>query len=148
MNTLFVVVLQTGAIYLSLVVLVGIFTRRQMGQLNALDVLVMLMLGSAVETSMVQASTSLKAGLVSGLTLFVLNGVLTRLSERWVWLKRLTHFAPLVLISHGKFVQENLFRAGLTEEDVLHGIRSREVDEVRKVRYAVLEADGVISVIA
>ncbi len=81
----------TAVIYLFLLVLLRIFGRRQLGQLTAVDLVVVLTLGSAVETSMIHGNTSLVAGLVSvGHPALVLNGLITKLlpvapSDGGIW---------------------------------------------------------------
>src|SRR5215469_14180286 len=63
----------TAGIYLFLVVLLRLFGRRQLGQLTIIDLLVVLLLGSAVETAMIHGDVSLWAGLVSATTLLGVN---------------------------------------------------------------------------
>src|SRR5229473_6522292 len=67
----------TAAIYLFLLVLLRLFGRRQLGQLTVIDLVVVLLLGSAVETAMIHGDVSLPAGLASAATLLVLNRILT-----------------------------------------------------------------------
>jgi uncharacterized membrane protein YcaP (DUF421 family) len=147
LQTALVVAFQTFTIYIVLVLAVSIFSKRQRGQLNAVDLLVMLMLGSAVETAMVQASTSLKVGLVSATTLLLANKLLGLLALKSPVLRRFLNNPPIVLVSDGRLVPSNCRRAGLTEADVLQGVRSRGEAGLETVRYAVLECDGVISVV-
>jgi len=141
-----IVALNTLAIYLFLVVVIRLIGRRQLGQLSALDLVTLLLLGSAVETAMVHGSTTLGAGLVSAAVLLGSNNALNLAMVRSRTLRRLVGGGPLVLIHDGKFVEENLKRAGLTPEDVLEGIREREAISPDQIRFAVLEADGEINV--
>src|SRR5712675_98688 len=53
----------TAVIYLFLIVLLRLFGRRQLGQLTVIDLVVVLTLGSAVETSLIHGDVSLPAGL-------------------------------------------------------------------------------------
>ena len=58
-------VFQTLAVYLFLIAGLRILGRRQIGQLNVIDLVIIIVLGSAVETAMIAGDTSLSAGLVS-----------------------------------------------------------------------------------
>ncbi len=147
LKTYFDVVLHTFVIYVFLVLMISVFSRRQRGQLNALDMLVMLMLGSAVETAMVQASTSLKVGLVSAATLLLANFAISRLANLWPSFRQWINNAPLVLVKDGAFIESNLRHACLTEEDVMEGIRERGIGDLEDIAYAMLESDGEISVV-
>jgi len=140
------VALNTLAIYLFLVLVIRLIGRRQLEQLSALDLVTLLLLGSAVETAMVHGSTTLIAGLVSASVLLGSNKALNFAMLRSRNLRHLVGGGPLVLIHNGKFVEENLRRAGLTPQDVLEGIREREATSPDQIRFAVLEADGRINV--
>src|SRR5439155_483605 len=121
-----------------------LIARRQLGQLTAIDLVIIVALGSAVETSMIAGNTSLAAGLVSAGTLLVTNWFLSRIVLRWRRLRRLLTGSPVLLVHDGRFVEENLRRIGFTERDVMEALRERECGGTDEVRYAVLEADGSI----
>src|SRR5262245_25675484 len=144
---LLIVFIHTVVIYAFLIVCLSLLSRRQIAQLTAIELLIILVLGSAVETAMVAGNTSLAAGLVSAGTLLLANRLLTLLLARWRWLRRLIVGGPLILVRDGRLVPRNLRRAGLTEDDVLAGIRERGYASLDEVRFGVLEIDGSIAVV-
>ena len=76
----------TLAIYLMLIAIIRIAGRRQLSQLNVVDLVIILVLGSAVETAMVAGDTSLKAGLTSAGVLLIANRAIALAvsrSRRW-----------------------------------------------------------------
>src|SRR5438270_11112437 len=105
----------TAAIYLFLVVLLRLFGRRQLGQLTVIDLVVVLTLGSAVETAMIHGDVSLPAGLASTATLLVLNHILTVTFLRSERLRHLVGLGPLLLGYGGSRVDEHVRRAGMTQ---------------------------------
>jgi uncharacterized membrane protein YcaP (DUF421 family) len=137
----------TLAIYLFLIVCLRYFGRRQTSQLTLLELVVLLILGSAVETSMVAGHTDLLAGLVSATTLLVSNRLLTRGLARSGWLQRLIIGGPILLVNDGQFLPKHLAMAGLTEADVLQAIRERGFADLERIRFAVLEVDGSVGVV-
>lgn len=137
----------TLAIYLFLIVAMKILSRRQLGQLNALDLLVMILLGSAVETAMVHGSTLLRAGFVSASTLLVANRLLSHVTSRSKRMRRFFSPGPVLLVHDGRFIEEHLNRMGLTHEDVLQAVRAREHADLAEIRFAILESDGEINVV-
>ena len=146
-QTMLIVAASTLTIYIFLAVSMRLMSRRQLGQLTALDLLIIILLGSSVETAMVHGSTSLKAGLVSGSTLFVTNFIVSRLMRRSKRFGHICGMGPLLLVHDGKMVEEHLRRAGLTHEDVMQALRQREQSRLDDVRFAVLEPDGQINVV-
>jgi uncharacterized membrane protein YcaP (DUF421 family) len=141
------VLFHTAVIYTFLILMLRFASPRQLGQFTAIDLVVVILLGSAVETAMVNGNTSLPAGLVCATTLLLLNRLASRLFLRSRRLRHLVSTGPTVLIHDGKFVDEHLRRAGLTHADVLEALRQREESDVSQVRFAVLETDGTINVV-
>ena len=141
------VALNTAIIYAFLIVAVRLVGRRHLGQLTSLDMLILVLLGSAVETAMVQASTSLKAGLVSAATLLILNRLLNFAMLKSRRFSHLVGAGPLLLVHDGKFVEENLKRLGMSKTDVIEAIRERECSSIADLRYAVFEANGEINIV-
>jgi uncharacterized membrane protein YcaP (DUF421 family) len=137
----------TAFIYLFLVTGLRLVGRRQLGQLTVIDLIVVLVLGSAVETAMIHGNTSLLVGLVSAATLLIVNRLLTLVLRRSPRLRHLVNGGPILLVNHGRVVHEHLVRVGLTEADLEEALRSRGYAGTAGVRAAVLETDGTVSVI-
>ncbi len=147
MSALFLVSWHTLAIYLFLIVLFRIVGRRQLAQLNVIDLVIIIVMGSAVETAMVAGDTSLPAGLVSAATLLIANRLIALAlsrSRRW---RRIVSGDPILLVREGQFIDEHLRLAGMTHDDVLEALREREECDVSHVKFAVLETNGTITVI-
>jgi uncharacterized membrane protein YcaP (DUF421 family) len=141
------VAIHTVCIYLFLIVALRLIGRRLTGQLTVVDLTIIILLGSAVETAMVAGDVSLPAGLVSAGILLILNRLLTLLvlrSKRW---RHLLGIGPILLVQDGHFIEDHLRRVGLSEADVLEAIREREKANLDDVRFAVMEPDGEINVI-
>ncbi len=139
--------LHTLVIYAFLIVALRVVGHRSLGQLTVFDLVIIILLGSAVETAMVNANTSLGAGIMSAFTLLAVNRLLALLMLRSKRLRHLVVGGPVLLVNKGHIVQEHLRRAGLTEEDVLEAIRERDTEGVEQVKFAVLEPDGEIHVV-
>jgi uncharacterized membrane protein YcaP (DUF421 family) len=137
----------TTAVYLFLILLLRLFGRRELGQLSVIDLIVVLVLGSAVETAMIHGNLTLPAGLVSAGTLLVLNKLLTLVFLRSKRLRHLVGGGPMLLVHDGELVADHLRKAGMTPADVAEAIRGRGYDDVSEVRFAVLETDGEVTVV-
>jgi uncharacterized membrane protein YcaP (DUF421 family) len=134
-------------VYLFLIVLLRLFGRRELGQLSVIDLIVVLILGSAVETAMIHGNLTLPAGLTSAATLLVLDKLLTMVFLRSKRLRHLVGGGPILLVNDGKMVSEHCHRVGMTANDVDEAIRGRGFDDLAKIRFAVLETDGEVTVV-
>ncbi|HSO94563.1 MAG TPA: YetF domain-containing protein [Acidimicrobiia bacterium] len=146
-GTLLVVAGSTAGIYFFLILLLRFFGRRQLAQLSALDLVVVLLLGSAVETAMIHGDLSLAAGLVSAATLLILNRLLTVVFLRVPTLSHLVNGGPILLVHDGTIIEEHLRRVGLTLPDLDAALRGRGFASTTGVRECVLETDGSITAV-
>jgi uncharacterized membrane protein YcaP (DUF421 family) len=141
------VILHTVAIYAFLIVSLSLLDHRQVSQLGLVELVVVMVLGSAVETAMIAGDTSLHAGLIAAATLLICNRVFSLLLRRLPWMHRIFLGHPIPLVANGRLLPRRLREAGLTEADVLEGIRERGYEHLEEVRLAVQEIDGSISVV-
>lgn len=141
------IAVNTLVIYLFLIVAVRIFGRRQLGQLTPIDVLVIILLGSCVETAMIHGDSSLKAGLLSATVLLITNRALAFLFSKSKRLRHIFVSGPTLIVHNGKLVQTNMDKLGLTERDVMEGIRAREQTDLKNIKFGVMEPDGTINVV-
>ena len=142
-----IVALHTGVIYLFLLVAFRVGGQRRLGQLNVVDFASILLLGSAVETAMVNANTSLEAGLVSAGTLLILNRGIALIATRFSYARQFCTHGILLLVHNGTLLEENMRRMGLTYQDVIQALRERSVQDLSDVKFATMEANGSITVV-
>src|SRR5437762_7677761 len=108
LQPLFRVAGHTVLIYLFLIVALRVLGHRQLGQLTVLDLVIIIILGSAVETAMIGSNTSLPTGLVSAGTLLATNRLLNLALCRSRRLRHLVEGHPILLVNQGHFVEEHL----------------------------------------
>jgi uncharacterized membrane protein YcaP (DUF421 family) len=138
---------KTAVIYAFLVVGLRLLGKRALGQMNIYDLVVIIVLANAVQNAMVGNDTSLACGLVAAMTLLALNRIVTTVLARSPRAERLMVGDPLVLVSNGKVVEGSMRKAGVTEDQIMEALREHELDDLSRVRLAVLETDGTISVV-
>ncbi len=137
----------TAIIYLFLIVAFVVAGRRSMAELTLLDYFIVALVGSAVETGLYLGGGSFWAGLVSAATLIAGNRAVSTLANRVPAVHRMLVGRPILIVHDGKFIESNLRRARLTKDNLLSAIRKRGYDGVDRVRFAVLEPAGNISVV-
>ena len=138
---------KTAVIYLFLIVGLRLSGKRSPGQMNIYDLVLIVVLANAVQNAMVGNDTTLAGGIVAAITLLALNRLLTGVLARSRRAERIMVGQPVVLVDHGTMVQAHLRQEGITEDEIMEALREHEIDDLAKVRLAVLEADGTISVV-
>jgi uncharacterized membrane protein YcaP (DUF421 family) len=141
------VALRTTLVYLALLVGLRLTGKRQLGQLSVFDLVLLLVIANAVQNAMVGADTSVWGGLVAAGVLIVWHRVIGWLQRRSRRVAKLLGGSPTILIYDGRVRTEALADEGLTEAELLQALREHGVATPADVRIAVLETDGMISVI-
>ena len=145
--TLLDVALRTTIVYIALLFGIRLTGKRQLGQMNPFDLVLLLIIANAVQNAMVGPDTSLAGGLVAAGVLLTWHQVFDRLRRSNRNLAHWLEGEGIMLINHGQVLPGHLQRAGLTADELFQALREHGVAAVGDVRLAVLEPDGNISVI-
>jgi uncharacterized membrane protein YcaP (DUF421 family) len=137
----------------SLVVYLGVFVglrvmgKRELGQMTVFDLVMILLIANAVQNAMVGSDVSVQGGLIAAAVLLLVNRLLAAARLHGGLWGRLIEGTPTVLVQEGQFLEAGLRKEGLEREQVLMAMREHGVDDVSRVKLAVLETDGSISVV-
>src|SRR5258708_22015856 len=82
-------VIRTIAVYAFLVFGLRLFGKRELGQLNPLDMIVLLLLSNTVQNAIIGNDNSLVGGLIGAAILFLINDALVRAAYKRPRLRRL-----------------------------------------------------------
>ena len=141
-------VLRSTVVYVVLLGLIRLTGKRQIGQLAPFDLVLLLVLSNAVQNSMNAGDNSLIGGLLSAGTLIVLNSLVAAGTYRSKRLETFIEGRPQVLIHNGKLYSKVLDDARLTHHELNAALRQAGCLAVADVHCAVLENNGLISVVA
>lgn len=141
------VALRTTVVYLVLLIGIRLTGQRLLGQLSAFDLVLLLIIANAVQNAMVGPDTSLAGGLVAAAVLLFWHQVIARLRRTSRGFNRLLAGEGIMLVNNGLALTAHLQRAGVTEGELLQALREHGVATIADVRLAVLEPDGMVSVI-
>ena len=108
-------ILRPIIVYLFLVVLLRVFGKRELAQLNPFDLVVLLSLSNTVQNAIIGDDTSLTGGLIGAFTLCAVNYVVIRFLFKHRRLDQLLEGTPTVLIENGKPCPKGMSKEMLTE---------------------------------
>jgi uncharacterized membrane protein YcaP (DUF421 family) len=139
--------LRSVAVYTFLLVAFRLCGKRQLGQLSAFDLVVLLIISNVVQNAVIGNDNSLGGGLLGATTILLLNLLVAYVSFRFRRADRVIEHSPTMLVRHGRILRENLRRERLGPRDLRAALRHHGVISIRDIRYAFLEEDGHVSVI-
>lgn len=141
------IIARTAIVYGAILIGLRLGGKREIGQMTAFDLVVILLIANAVQNAMVGSDVSVTGGLVAAAVLLVLNFALGVARERIPLLRRAVQGEPTLLVSHGEFLESHLRREGIDDDLVMMAIREHGIGELKDVEMAVLETDGSISIV-
>jgi uncharacterized membrane protein YcaP (DUF421 family) len=140
-------VLRSIVVYAFLMIALRVAGRRELGQMTTFDLVLLLVLANAVQNSINAGDNSLGGGLISAVTLLVMNFAVGEAAYRWRWFERIVIGRPLTLVRDGKLLLRNLKRERVTLEELRSALRKQGIDGVSQCKRAVLESDGTLTAV-
>jgi len=138
-------VVRSVLIYLFLVVALRIFGKRELGQANTLDLIVLLLVANAVQNGIIGNDLSVTGAVIGAVVLFGLNTLFARGLFHFPLLATLLEGEPSLLIEDGSPNLKVLRRECISLPD-LRGIARRQgFADLGSVDTAILETNGVVT---
>lgn len=144
MSTVFVRLL---IIYFVTILSIRLMGKRQIGELQMSELVTTFFLSELASYPITNQNIPLTYGIIPVVTLICIEVILSFLSTKVPFFKRLLDFSPSVLVARGKLDQAELSRSRLTIDELLSELRLKDVSGLDEVDYAFLEASGEISII-
>jgi uncharacterized membrane protein YcaP (DUF421 family) len=138
---------KTTVIYLFLIVGLRLLGKRELGQMSLYDLVMIIVLGNAVQNAMINNDNTLVGGLLAATVLLVLNRLFNLLALRSKRFEHLMVGEPVLIVSNGALLARPMRHQGLTVDQVMAALREHGIEDLTQVHMAILEVDGTISVV-
>jgi uncharacterized membrane protein YcaP (DUF421 family) len=138
-------VLRSALIYVFLIVALRVVGKRELGQTNTLDLVVLLLVANAVQNGIIGNDLSVTGAVIGAATLFGINELVNRASYGLPWLSRALEGEPTALIENGKPVKRALRLNGISLPELRAIARRQGFADLGEVHTAILETNGVVS---
>ncbi len=137
---------RTVILYLVLIAVIRFMGKRQIGQMEASEFVVTMLVANLASIPMQDGDIPLFSGVIPIVTVLGLELVLSTLSLRSMKLRKLLCGKPVILIENGNILQKNMRRTRVTLDELTGHLREKDVLDVSSVQYAILETNGNLSV--
>jgi uncharacterized membrane protein YcaP (DUF421 family) len=139
-------VLRAVIVYVFLFVLLRVLGKRHVGELAAFDLVVLLILSEGVQNALVSDDKSVTAAIITTSTLIGLSALAGYAAWKNKKVERLLEGAPRILVRNGHVCHDVLAGEQITRAELIEALRREGCTALSKVRYAVLEVDGSITI--
>lgn len=138
---------RTIILYLLLLVGIRLTGKRQIGQLEPIELVLMMLLSDLASVPMQDFGIPLLNGALPIITLLALTTLMSYISMRCIRFRSLVCGEPALIIREGKIVESAMRHNRLTLDELLEELRIQGVADLTTVKYAILETSGQISVL-
>ncbi len=141
-----VTAIRTAIIYVMLIAAMRIMGRRQLGELQPIELVVTLLISDLASVPMQDSAIPLLSGLIPIFVLVAAEILLSALMLKSRAFSTLVSGTPLVVIHEGKVDQAVLRKLRMSVEDLSESLRKQDIFDLRDVQTAIAETNGTVTV--
>jgi uncharacterized membrane protein YcaP (DUF421 family) len=135
-------------VYLFLLIILRLAGKRTLSEMTTFDFVLLLIMSEATQNALVDDDRSVTTGLAVILTLVALDRLVAVIKRKSPRLEKFIEGTPLMLVDHGRLLEERMKRSNVTIDDILQTARQTQgIGRLEQIKYAVLESSGGISII-
>ena len=138
-------ILRAVIVYFVVMLMLRVSGKRAVGQFTPFDMVLLILIGNAVQNGMNGGDNSLPAALLLCTVLVALNYSVAYVSSRNRRLQKLVEGVPVLLARKGQVFEDVLRREHVSREDFDEALRQAENGKSEEIEYAMLETNGKIS---
>ena len=134
-------------LYAFVILLMRVTGRRELSTLSAIDLVLLIILGDAIQQGLTQDDYSVTGAVIVVSTIAAMQVGTSYLSFRSRRARMVLEVEPIVIVQDGKLIERNLKRERLTEDEVAEEMRAQQIASVEDVEWGILETNGTMSFI-
>lgn len=140
------VILRTIIIYFTVLFVMRLMGKREVGQLSTFDLVVAIMIAEIAVFPMEELDIPIYIGLIP---MFILVGgeiLISYLCLKSRLLRKIIDGGPSIIIANGIILEKEMRKLRYNMNDLLAQLREKGVFDISEVKYAILETSGKISI--
>lgn len=146
-DIMFISIIRTLVLYAFVIFALRIMGKRQISEMQPSELVVTIIMSNIVSLPMQNTSQPLLSGVIPVVVLVALEIAASAVMLKSSKFRKLICGNPVVVISDGKILQEQMKRLRLTTEDLCAQLRQQSVFSIDDVQYCIVETNGTVSVL-
>ncbi|WP_263359457.1 DUF421 domain-containing protein [Acidicapsa ligni] len=138
--------LRPAVVYIVLVLLLRLFGKRELAQLNPFDLVVLLSLSNTVQNAIIGEDNSVTGGIIGAFSLLAINWIMARILYRSRKITGALEGHSTILVRDGKIDKKAMESESLTMADLLSVIHRQGFNNIDQVHKCELEPNGTFYV--
>jgi len=141
-------VLRGTVVYVFLLIIFRISGKRSLGQVTTFDFVLLLIIAETTQQALLGDDFSVTNSFLLIVTLVTIDIGLSLLKRHSQRLDRMLEGTPLLIVEHGRPLEEYMKKARIDEQEVMQAARELQgLERLDQIKYAVLERNGDITIV-
>ncbi len=140
-----IILIRTVIVFLSITVALRLMGKRQLGELELSELVVAILISDLAANPLQDIGIPLANGLIPVAVLLCCELIISGLIVKSPRFRSMVCGRPSILIENGRIVESEMRRNRFTLDELSEELRGQGIDDIAKVKYAVLETDGKLS---
>lgn len=143
---MFVTLIRTVILYMLVILSMRVMGKRQIGELQPTELVITILLSEIVAIPMQDNSLPLFNTIIPVLVLVGFEILISVVSLKSVKFRSVVEGHSLIIIRDGVLDQKQMKRLRFTVDDILEALRNKDIFDISKVQYAIVETNGDLNV--
>lgn len=144
---MFVILCRVLIIYFVVLLYLRIMGKRQLGEMQPFELVITLLMADIASLPMTQTSMPVLFGIIPLTMLVVVHFFVCLLSRKSLFFRRVFNGKPVIVVSPQGIQLNALKELNMSIDDLMEGVRACNYFSLEEVLYAIVETNGVITVI-
>lgn len=141
-----IVFFKTLLLYILIIFSLRIMGKRQIGELQPSELVVTILVSNIATLPIEDTNIPLLAGIVPIITLMSAEVLISFLSTKSNFARKIISGNPVIVVRDGKIDQKKMSDLRMTVEDLMEQLRLKNVFAIEDVAFAIVETNGSLSV--
>jgi len=138
-------VVRTLIVYVFLLLGLRLAGKRELGQFNPFDLVVLLVLSNTLQNAIIGSDNSISGGIIGAALLLVVNYIVVRFLFLHPKIDRIAEGDAVVLVLHGEMLEDALKKQLITKAELMSAARRQGIDSLNEIECARLEVGGALT---
>lgn len=146
-HALFIALFRTVTLYALIILGIRLMGKRQVGELEPSELVFTLLIADLAAVPMQDFGIPLITGMVPIVTLLCLTLLLSILTMRSIRFRAILCGRPSIVVREGQVCQREMAKNRFTLDELSEELRIQGIADISKVKYAILETNGQLTVL-
>lgn len=140
-----IIIIRTIILFTLVIFSLRLMGKKQLGELQPSELVTTILISNIATLSLEDPSIPMLTGIVPILMIVSTDVLMSGIMMKNTRFRRVVTGSPKVIVSNGKFDQEEMKTLRYTIDDVLESMRDAEIFDINQVQYAIVETTGKIN---